>query len=203
MHSAKAKEKEAKVQYNVMVAEALVIFEEIAHKIKEAKEEKEGRWDGKEWERAKKEEEKAKAQCTARVRIVGDHTSPRNARKERVREKGLAKKGQIRSFEEQWPVADFGVGKLCCISDGKGVGGKEREYLPTYTVSVGENRPLGGVAGSPVSDCNKLVEDADEESYRDGGLLGGNSPDRMPISDGKGEEMPNLEDSESEEEERM
>ena len=111
------------------------------------------------------------------------------------------KKGQIRSIDEQWPAADFGIGKLCCIRDGKGVGGKEKEYLRTYSVSIGENRPLGSVAGSPVSDCNKPEEDAEERSYRGDGLLIGNSPDRVPISGGKGIGMPNLEDSESEGEE--
>ena len=92
--AAKVKEKEEKVRYNVMAAEDLVIFEEMVHKKKEAKEEKEDRRDGKEWERAKKEEGKAKAQCTARVGIVGDHILPKNAQKEWAREKGLAKKAR-------------------------------------------------------------------------------------------------------------
>ena len=114
--------------------------------------------------------------------------------------KGFGKKGQVRSVDEHWPAADFGVGKLCCLRDGKGARGKEMECLLESLVSSSENRPVGSVAGSPVSDCNKLEEDAEERSYRGDGLLLGNSPDQMSVSNREGEEMPNLEDSESEEE---
>ena len=110
----------------------------------------------------KEEEREEKGRYMAHAGIAEAHTMHESAQK--AKEKGLAK-GQIRSIDEQWPAADFGIGKLFCIRDGKGIGGKAKEYLQTYSVSIGENRPLGSVAGSPVSDCNKLEEDAEERRY--------------------------------------
>ena len=106
MHSAKAKEKEEKVQYNVMAAEALVIFEEIAQTRKAVKEEKGDNSDGKGPEKAKKEEGKVKAQCTAHVGIVEEHTMQESVQKERA--KGLAKRAKYEVLKNNGPQRTLG-----------------------------------------------------------------------------------------------
>ena len=112
--------------------------------------------------------------------------------------KGFGKMGQIRSVDEQWPAADFGIGKLCCLRNGKGAGGKEWECLLESQVSFSGNRPIGSVAGSPLTVSNKLGTSIEEGSYRGDGSLHGDSLGQEPISESEGKEMPDLEDSESE-----